>query len=55
MPRKIDASRAGAELVSNRWSKEIPDPEYFRKIAKISWEKRRKAKNKKTPSSESEQ
>lgn len=34
-----------SQLASLRWAKEKPDPEYFRKIAKISVIARKKIKN----------
>lgn len=37
----------GSQLASLRWSKEKPDPEYFRKISKLGVKKRKENLKKK--------
>lgn len=41
-------NKAAQDLVNLRWSKEIPNPEHFRKLGKLSakkrWGKKRKKK-----------
>lgn len=47
MIKKDMKNQAASELAKLRWSKEVPDPEHFSKLGKLSVKKRRAKKRKK--------